>query len=104
MDFKSWKKQNPGSVNKNKKIKEDFEKFSDNLNDDDKAKIEQDFSNYANKSEDELMQDALQTAGRLKMEGKLTQQEVDNFYNSAKSFMNPQQLAKLEKILKMLGV
>lgn len=120
MDFKSWKAQNNNSdsskdadkVKSNSqqskssaaKGKKEYEFVDEKINPADKAAIDEKINSYKNKSEDELTQELLATAAKLKGDGKLSKKDVDEFYEKAKGFLNEEQLAKLQSLIKMLGV
>ncbi len=103
MDFKTWNKQK-SQYDDMKKKAEKAKKFADDISKEDADDMEKKFDKLKNKNESELMQEMLKTASDLKKQGKLSKGELEEFYSRAKGFLNQQQLDKLKKLLKMLGV
>lgn len=66
-------------------------------------KVLNDFlSSYSGKSEDELISEIIKTAVKNKKEGKLTNADIDDFYNLLKPMLKKEQIEKLERVIKTL--
>lgn len=57
---------------------------------------------YASKSQDELMGELLANASRMKADGTLTPQDLDNFYNRVSAFLNDEQRERMRTLIEML--
>ena len=57
---------------------------------------------YMGKSQDEMMQELLQTADRMKGDGSLNAQSLDDFYSRVSGFLNEEQRARMRALIEML--
>ncbi|MBR4800163.1 MAG: hypothetical protein IK048_00580 [Clostridia bacterium] len=57
---------------------------------------------YAGRSQDELMQELLSTASRMKGEGTLTARDLDDFYSRVSVFLNDEQRARMRALIETL--
>lgn len=66
------------------------------------ADLRDKINEYAVKSQDELMQELLATANRMKGAGTLTARELDDFYNRVAGFLDEEQKARMRALIQML--
>ncbi|MBO4380968.1 MAG: hypothetical protein J5815_02300 [Clostridia bacterium] len=57
---------------------------------------------YADKSQDELMQELLTTATRMRGDGTLKPADLDAFYSRVSGFLNEEQRARMRALIDML--
>ena len=57
---------------------------------------------YASKSQDELMRELLSSGARMKADGTLTAQDLDNFYSRVEAFLNDEQRQRMRALIEML--
>ena len=57
---------------------------------------------YASKTQDEMMQELLSTANRMKSDGTLNAQTLDDFYMRVSVFLNDEQKHRMRALIEML--
>lgn len=65
--------------------------------------FEKKFEQYKDKSQDELMSELMRVASKMRADGTFDKQALENFYNSAQSFLNPEQRQRMRSLIDMLG-
>lgn len=70
---------------------------------DNRAEFEKKFEQYKGKSQDELMSELMQVAGKMRADGTFDKQALENFYNSAQGFLNAEQRQRMRSLIDMLG-
>lgn len=70
---------------------------------DNRADFEKKFEQYKGKSQDELMSELMQVAGKMRADGTFDKQALENFYNNAQGFLNAEQRQRMRSLIDMLG-
>ncbi|MEG1791245.1 MAG: hypothetical protein RR033_00645 [Clostridia bacterium] len=92
MDFKSYVKgkKSDASARKNDAPPE-FKKT-----------VEETIDSHKGKSQEELMSEIIARAKKERSEGKLSNDDLDNFYQQVAPMLSKEQVARLKSIMKML--
>ena len=64
--------------------------------------LQEKISEYASKSQDELMRELLLTANRMRADGNLSSNDLENFYNRVSAFLNEEQRERMRALIEML--
>ncbi len=77
-------------------------KAKDNLSDDAKQMVKNFAKGYEGKNADEITKEIFATAKKSRLEGKLSDSDIDNFRNMFAPMLNREQQRRLDELVKEL--
>ncbi|HEY8444394.1 MAG TPA: hypothetical protein VIL24_06315 [Clostridia bacterium] len=83
-------------------LQKSAEKIYQTADSEQKRLAEEYMKKYANKDESELMSELLSKVRKSKAQGTFSNSDLDNFANSVKGFLTPEQQKRLESLIKTL--
>lgn len=95
MDFKKFAKNN---TNRQKSGESGAKSEEEEL----KKTFDDTVKRAKGKSQNELMDEILRQAAKDKRDGKLSDKDLQNFFNSVAPMLNPEQIKKLKEIMNLL--
>lgn len=83
-------------------LKKSADKVYQSADAEQKKLAEEYLKKYGDKDEDQLMNELLSKVKKNKAQGTFSNADLDNFANSVKGFLSPEQQKKMESIIKTL--
>ncbi|HEY8423625.1 MAG TPA: hypothetical protein VIL23_02565 [Clostridia bacterium] len=83
-------------------LKKSAEKIYQTADSEQKRLAEEYLKKYGNKDESELMAELLSKVRKSRAQGTFSNADLDNFANSVKGFLNPEQQKRMEEIIRKL--